>query len=678
MAQLDAVAAGREPTAAATGAAPAPAKRVDAMGAKPGVQPGAVIDAGMRHKDHYESRLPRWRYTLRQWLIPIVRAETPYLAYMQAKLRSPALDSYFALAANLGTHTAFMVTLPVLFWCGHSGYGRAQVHMLALGVFWSGFVKDMLCLPRPLSPPLQRITMSGSAALEYGFPSTHSTNAVSVALYALWLLQSTYPSDIHHPLDSTAAAEPSSFVPLALQFLCYFYAASIIIGRLYCGMHGFFDVAVGSALGAAIAYVEWQSAARFDGWMSGPQAGLAPIIFIILAVLLLVRAHPEPADDCPCFDDSVAFAGVVIGLEIGEFRIAGWEFRNAGGRMAAAPELLSAAAAKAVGAVADVDGDAGAVGKEAAALLLVQWGKALVRIVLGVAIIFTWRGVMKPALLKALPPLFRVIEHLGVDLPRKFFLKASQYTSVPPLRRDDNVIPSASEIPSLLTQTFGHPRRPRAVSVGPQSAADAYETLAYRQQRRRRESVGSIDRPVSPVVGGGGGGNGGGGGGGGASVATGRAGGGKEGAIKHFEEMMGEGEVVMSPVSPAGRTAAAVGVDWSGGRGKADVRSGSEGVDGEAAGLERGDTVGVMKEVSAFPKFEDGGFETGGLDGAGEGQEREGEEEVEKEDREIFLRLVKPRVRYDVEVVTKLIIYSGIAWLAVEFNPYLFHVLELD
>jgi len=54
-----------------------------------------------------------------------------------------------------------------------------MVHVLASGVIWSGFIKDMLCLPRPLSPPLHRITMSGSAALEYGFPSTHSTNAVS-------------------------------------------------------------------------------------------------------------------------------------------------------------------------------------------------------------------------------------------------------------------------------------------------------------------------------------------------------------------------------------------------------------------------------------------------------------------------------------------------------------------
>jgi hypothetical protein len=43
---------------------------------------------------------------------------------MQDKMRSPALDSYFAITANLGTHTFFMTALPVLFWCGNTSLGR--------------------------------------------------------------------------------------------------------------------------------------------------------------------------------------------------------------------------------------------------------------------------------------------------------------------------------------------------------------------------------------------------------------------------------------------------------------------------------------------------------------------------------------------------------------------------
>lgn len=85
----------------------------------------------LRHYIHFtkhyltdKRKLPRWRYKLRQQLLPLIRWETPYLAWMQDKMRSPALDSYFAITANLGTHTFFMVVLPILFWCGHTSLGK--------------------------------------------------------------------------------------------------------------------------------------------------------------------------------------------------------------------------------------------------------------------------------------------------------------------------------------------------------------------------------------------------------------------------------------------------------------------------------------------------------------------------------------------------------------------------
>jgi hypothetical protein len=48
---------------------------------------------------------------------------------------------------------------------------------------------------------------------------------------------------------------------------------------------------------------------------------------------------------------------------------------------------------------------------------------------------------------------------------------------------------------------------------------------------------------------------------------------------------------------------------------------------------------------------------------AGDGQEDDADILVEQEnelgEKEMFSRLEKPRVRYDVEVVTKLVVYSG-------------------
>lgn len=461
--------------------------------------------------------------------------------------------------------------------------------MLAAGIYWSGFLKDMLCLPRPLSPPLARISMSGSAALEYGFPSSHSTNAVSVTLYAIYMLRQ---SDQYSPA-----------VNLGLQALFYLYAISIILGRLYCGMHGFLDVLVGSILGALIAVFQLVLSDWIDSWIfSGSYRDL---IVATLVIFVLVRIHPEPADDCPCFDDSVAFSGVVVGINIGA-----WHYAQSG--------------------FAVNDAYPSTVPFELAQIGL---PKVVVRTLLGVVIIFIWRATAKLALFKILPPIFRLLERARMNLPRAFFLNASSYTSIPNMRDDDNVIPPASQLPQML-KNLAHPRK-RSVSVGPQSASDAYETLAYRN-RRRRESVNSSDGTV-------------------------------------LEDLEWSSTPPSQAVTPA-------------------VEKGHPLL---------GSSLLPTPLASRVHSYEQmmGTGNIGGLDGKADtppdsDAELSGKTEEENEKREIFMRLTKPRVRYDVEVVTKLIVYSGksnfqllkvrlltkvtgIGWFAVGLDPIIFELVGL-
>lgn len=51
--------------------------------------------------------------------------------------------------------------------------------------------------------------------------------------------------------------------------------------------------------------------------------------------------------------------------------------------------------------------------------------------------------------------------------------------------------------------------------------------------------------------------------------------------------------------------------------------------------------------------------------------------EEEVQDRNMFSALEKPRIRYDAEVITKVVVYAGIGWLAVEGDPVLFRWLGL-
>jgi len=527
------------------------------------------IDAGTAGLDHYKSRLPPWRYVVREKLLPITRAETPYVALLQERMRSPALDTYFAMTANLGTHTCFMLVLPILFWCGNPFLGRAMTISLAAGVYLSGFIKDLLCLPRPLSPPLTRITMSGSAALEYGFPSSHSTNAVTVTVFSVLLLRN--PS-------TTISADMSMY----LQVSAYLYAFSIVLGRVYCGMHGFFDVVCGSLLGAAIAFGQFYLGPVKDDWMFS-SAGQA-VVVIALVICVLIRIHPEPADDCPCFDDSVAFTSVVLGVDIG-----GWHFAR----------------------TQYADASATYPGTVPFSISGLGWPKVIARILLGVLVVFVWRAIMKPLLLGGLPPIFRMVENLGLDLPRRYFKPASQYKTVPDQRDDDNVIPSARDIPHLLTNL----RRRRAETVGPQSEADAYEALAYRQKRRR-------DSLLSP----------------GPAAPPASAAGVAEAGKDYFDLSKAEGP-----------------------------RSRKRSLNLEEFRAQMGASADMMSpEAVATPHQ------------AQDNASMRMNTEDEKDRSELFATVQKPRVRYDVEVITKLIVYCGIGWLAVEGNPILFHHVGLS
>lgn len=517
---------------------------------------------------------------MRQKLLPLIRWETPYLASLQSKIRTPALDSYFAITANLGTHTCFMVVLPIMFWCGWMEFGKGLVHILATGVFLTGFVKDFLSLPRPLSPPLHRITMSGSAALEYGFPSTHSTNAVSVAVLGILML--------HDPTNTL-----TTNTKFYLEILSYFYAVSIVFGRLYCGMHGFLDVIIGSLIGIIIGFCEFHCGPILDAWLH--ETGWRGAITFVLIIIALVRIHPEPADDCPCFDDSVAFAGVMGGLEVGF-----WHYMHSSFAWPAGDRF---------------------------SLAQLGWPTVVARLVSGIMVIFAWREIMKPTMLKTLPYLFRAIENRGLSLPRRFFVNASEYKNIPNILRlhTDNVLPSVSELPGIVRNIRRVGTRGRSVSIGPQSAADAYETLAYRE-RRRRESIGSN-----------------------ASL-------GSKPSLRNLREEVSQEDGASGDTFDDG-----------------DGQAFSSSLSLAQQGRRRNQSPGTLADYES--QMGQGAAVAG--EERGNGDEEPDSQQDELDEREMFEKLIKPRVRYDVEVVTKLVVYAGIAWLSVEGIPVLFEYIGL-
>lgn len=81
---------------------------------------------------------------------------------------------------------------------------------------------------------------------------------------------------------------------------------SVGVGE-FAGSRGFI-VHLGKGLGSGAWIDNW---ARTGGWE-------VPLILIPLC-LLAINQHPQPVDDCPCFEDAIAFGAVVLGAVVGQW-----------------------------------------------------------------------------------------------------------------------------------------------------------------------------------------------------------------------------------------------------------------------------------------------------------------------------------------------------------------------
>ena len=71
---------------------------------------------------------------------------------------------------------------------------------------------------------------------------------------------------------------------------------------------GTYIIYMGKGLGAG----EWM-----EGWVR--RGGWEVPLILIPLCLLAVNQHPQPVDDCPCFEDAIAFGSVVLGSLVGKW-----------------------------------------------------------------------------------------------------------------------------------------------------------------------------------------------------------------------------------------------------------------------------------------------------------------------------------------------------------------------
>lgn len=161
-----------------------------------------------------------------------------------------------------------------------------------------------------------------------------------------------------------------------------------------------------------------------------------------------------------------------------------------------------------------------------------------------------------------------------------------------------------------MLSNLRHPRK-RGISVGPQSEADAREFIANRE-RKRRESRSSADGQASPP------------------------------------------QLIKSPGEPLYNSTSEESNTMKQRRQEDDLDSFGVATPLATPG-QKGDLLrpDPFNALPLTPPASDSG------NGSDVGREEKEEREDAEQDQQMFLALAKPRVRYDVEVVTKLVIYAG-------------------
>lgn len=371
---------------------------------------------------------------LRRILVRSLHWESPLLARHQLAVRHPFLDRYFVYTSLFGTHSFFLIFLPATFWLGDEAFARGLVNALAFGVYVSSAIKDLLCIPRPYSPPVTRLTI-GSVHLEYGFLSTHSTNSVGMAWYIyLWILKFR----TEHAADASYSVFDSKLWEAGLLI----YSLSVVYGRVYAGMHSVMDCLCGSLLGIAVTMTQWLLFDKIEAYLE--IAGWFVPLTLVPICLLMVYAHPEPLDDCPCFEDAIAFISVVQGVCLGRWASIRW------------PSLLSLDQSASPFAPAS--------GQQ---VTVVRYAIHIWAVIAGVTCVFLLRILVKTGCRLLLPSIFRFADRtFGLVLPRRHYVPSSEYDEVPL----GNILrsPSFSDLPTSFT--------PQATPAGDYSSRQLGET----------------------------------------------------------------------------------------------------------------------------------------------------------------------------------------------------------
>lgn len=168
--------------------------------------------------------------------------------------------------------------------------------------------------------------------------------------------------------------------------------------------------------------------------------------------LLMVSVHPQPLDDCPCFEDAIAFIAVSMGIAIGRWSNIRWgliEIEDHPLNYSQKPSALFKSSKQTI--FEPLLESITSTSSSATSFLpdsLIYLFKSITMMVLGIIAIFLVRIVTKTLCKLILPKLLRYASStFGLVLPRRHYVESIKYEKIPmDLHGMRDAVPSVLEL----------------------------------------------------------------------------------------------------------------------------------------------------------------------------------------------------------------------------------------
>jgi membrane-associated phospholipid phosphatase len=177
-------------------------------------------------------------------------------------IQSPLLNTFFLTITSLGSSLAFLLVLPLLFWCVDYNLGMRVAIVCSISAFFNFSLKDFFAQPRPfnLDPSVAITTARG-----YGLPSGHAQGSL-----VLW--------------GSIAAWAKKKWVWAVTAA----FVALTGFSRVYLGVHFPTDVLAGWGLGIVFLALYCTLQPKIESWITGQTLVIQLFILLIVSLGLLL------------------------------------------------------------------------------------------------------------------------------------------------------------------------------------------------------------------------------------------------------------------------------------------------------------------------------------------------------------------------------------------------------